>query len=1301
MQPRHDAERINPMKVHARQLRVFYGLLLGFGMITLLSVPRAGALTQQELLVKVGSSGSGAGQLNLAGPVATDPVNGHIFVVDGGNSRVDEFTPWGNFAKAFGWDVAPAGVNEQQEVTVKATAGQFKLSFGASSTSDLEHDATAAEVEAALNALSSISSGGGAVRVEKGASDDASSRYVVSFTTGPVREADVAQVSAADGTVPLSGGAPSSSAVVRTRADGTVPETGLESCTTESGCQAGSTGTGAGQVGFGGGIAVDGNGNVYLRNASEANQRVQKFDSAGRFVLMFGGEVDKTTHANICTAASSDECGAGVPGTGPGAFEGGRGIAVGPTGRVFVADKERIEEFDAEGTYLASIPVSGKSVRELAVDPTSGAFFATFEKEADVDKLSATGAELCSFAAAQPDFIAGAADGSIYVANSLDEVGLRRYMLIQYDGGCPGTKVAEFPLSEGLNIRHEVGALATNTAGDLLIARIQREDGPYLREDFIEVYGPPPVNFEPPPEVPPTITAQYASSVDPEDATVHAEVNPHFWTDVRYYVEYGTGKCSEGGCEQVQPLPPGALLTAKVTANPIAGPGVLLQGLQPGTTYHYRFAAASGGGGPVRGVGGEVGLDGSESTLLTPARPDSPEAGCANAGFRIGASSRLPDCRAYEMVSPVDKNNGDIFDLHNISEYQVGLRQSAPGGDSIAYSSYRAFGDAVGATTSAQYLAARGPGGWSSQSLSPPRSRKGVFGEGGATDGEFWAFSSDLCSSWLVSPDPVPLAPGGIENFPNLYRRQNCPESYEALTTAQLAGAAPSGAGEAPELQGFSADGSKSVFQLPAKVTGKGTENPSQAYEASGGQVSLLCILPDEAPLGGGCSAGTAPARNFRENRQSSVWHAVSADGSRVYWTAAASGPGKIYLRLDGTSTVPVSATATSKAAQFLGASADGSKALFTVADPSTALNENLYEYDLATEESTLIAGEVPGIAGASEDLSHLYFVSREAIGGAGASGAANLYLHHEGTNTFIATLAGTDVETNEEGHFSDIAREPVYRVARATPDGRHLLFMSFNRLTGFDNTDVGSGHAAMEVFEYSTATNAVDCISCNPAGARPTGRVVKAPNGAEMWLAALVPAGENQLYVPRAQSEDGNRIFFNSYDGLVAGDTNGRADVYEWERPGSGGCGESSAAYSPSNGGCISLISSGTSPVDSEFVDSSADGRDAFLTTDASLLPQDPGLIDLYDARAGGGFPPPTSQPAACEGEACQGPYSPPNDPTPASATFHGAGNVKEGVSSRCAKGKARRKGRCVAKKKRRHAKEQKHAKSNRRSHR
>jgi hypothetical protein len=106
--------------------------------------------------------------------------------------------------------------------------------------------------------------------------------------------------------------------------------------------------------------------------------------------------------------------------------------------------------------------------------------------------------------------------------------------------------------------------------------------------------------------------------------------------------------------------------------------------------------------------------------------------------------------------------------------------------------------------------------------------------------------------------------------------------------------------------------------------------------------------------------------------------------------------------------------------------------------------------------------------------------------------------------------------------------------------------------------------------------------------------------------------------------------LFFESQDALVAQDVNGQVqDVYEWEPQGVGSCARVS--------GCVSLISSGTSPTDSMFMDSSANGSDVFFITRQSLLGRDQDhYLDLYDARVDGGFT--EASTAQCAGEGCRG---------------------------------------------------------------
>jgi hypothetical protein len=129
--------------------------------------------------------------------------------------------------------------------------------------------------------------------------------------------------------------------------------------------------------------------------------------------------------------------------------------------------------------------------------------------------------------------------------------------------------------------------------------------------------------------------------------------------------------------------------------------------------------------------------------------------------------------------------------------------------------------------------------------------------------------------------------------------------------------------------------------------------------------------------------------------------------------------------------------------------------------------------------------------------------------------------------------------------------------------------------------------------------------------------------------------------------------VFFDSAAPLVAQDTNGRQDVYEWEREGTGSCSVGSGV----NGGCVSLLSGGTSEADSWFIGASESGNDAFIATRAQLSSDDRNdAFDLYDARVDGVQP--VTAPL-CTGTGCQGvPARPPVFATPSSVTFSGVGN-------------------------------------------
>ena len=288
----------------------------------------------------------------------------------------------------------------------------------------------------------------------------------------------------------------------------------------------------------------------------------------------------------------------------------------------------------------------------------------------------------------------------------------------------------------------------------------------------------------------------------------------------------------------------------------------------------------------------------------------------------------------------------------------------------------------------------------------------------------------------------------------------------------------------------------------------------------------------------------------------------------------------------------------------------------------------------------------------AGEDGAYLYFVANGVLAPNATSGdcshaeagqelgdTCNLYRRHDGATTFIATLSGKDDLVGLGGaagfDIGDWQPGLGFRTAEVTPDGDNLVFESYRSLTGYNSNGLS------EVFVYDTDLGHVFCASCNPSG--------EPPSNTETHAAAYLPESTTTTYLPRWISGDGSRVFFDSVEPLVPQASNGRQDVYEWERDGTGICQDSE--------GCIYLISGATSSDNSYLLDASASGNDVFFVTRAKLVPQDTNNnFNLFDARVGGVQPLATQ---VCSGTGCQG--VPPERPilqTPASATFSGVGN-------------------------------------------
>jgi hypothetical protein len=455
-----------------------------------------------------------------------------------------------------------------------------------------------------------------------------------------------------------------------------------------------------------------------------------------------------------------------------------------------------------------------------------------------------------------------------------------------------------------------------------------------------------------------------------------------------------------------------------------------------------------------------------------------------------------------------------------------------------------------------------------------------------------------------VSPDGAPFQlfdPGlgaALMALPWGCSAAPCPRQFGRLDVGT---GAVEGSVARPDLKapGAAADLSTVVLSTCAKLTPEAVEVPAGStcdpaatnlYGWSSTGLASINLLP-----GAGVSAPGATLASSAD--------AVSADGSRTYFTHGAN----IYLRAGG-ETVQVDAAAGGDGS-FETASRDGAVAYYTAAG-------HLYRFGAAGGTSADLTpdGGVEGVLGTSADGAHTYFQT-----------AAGLQ-HVQGSTVTALGIAADPADY-----------PPATGSARVGANG-NLAFLASAEWPGADN----AGNA--QVFLYSAAADTLACVSCNPTGIRSKGPARIAPptrNGAG--------PSASSAYRPRALSDAGTRLYFESPDPLVLGDTNNALDVYQWQAQGIGDCGRS--------GGCVALISSGRATGGSRFLDASASGEEVYFLTGESLVKADPGAADVYVARVGGGFSEP-SIPIPCLGDACQPIPAQPADPVMATALIRAEAN-------------------------------------------
>jgi hypothetical protein len=761
--------------------------------------------------------------------------------------------------------------------------------------------------------------------------------------------------------------------------------------------------------------------------------------------------------------------------------------------------------------------------------------------------------------------------------------------------------------------------------------------------------------FEPPGILPPEVDEASVLNIGENEAEIQATVDPN-GGDTEYVVEYVTQQAfeEEGFLSALvagEGTIPGASLPTRVS--------VPIEGLSPGVAYRVRVLAEN-----------EVGEAEPITERVFSTYLDVPvSAGpCPNDSFRIGFSAALPDCRAYELVTPPDTNGRPVRGASFAGD-QFSRELSSPAGDVVSFlieGGVLPGMEGVGGLEGDPYKATRGPSGWTTTSNGPRGSEASVIQPGGVSSDQAFSF-------WRGRGAGSAVVEGKETHFIRY------PDGHSELIGVGSLGTDPGAVGRF-----ITQGGTHIIFQtriltpeVPQQLEPNAPPTGTEAvYDRAGNGVThVVSLLPGNvAPVAG----------------QHATYLGASADGSGIAFEIGDT----LYLRKDNAVTFEIG-----ESVEFAGVSGDGER-IFYVEEG------DLYAFDAGTEGTiafTSVGNVTP--VNIALDGTRAYFVTTSVIPGGGQNpngafakaGQQNLYLSEEGNATFVATVTPRDVQGEAvngvqldglglwtralDQPLSEVVDQLVRDPSRLTPDGAVMLFQSRAILDGYD-----SGNFA-QIYRYDRTADRLECISCIPTG-------VPANGGASLQTPTVVQSLRTDApsslfgFVPNLRA-DGKRAFFESEEALVSTDTNGAKDVYEWEEQGVGSCERAS--------GCVYLISSGRGAQNSYLFGHSDSGDDVFFTTNDVLTGFDLGATtSVYDARVGGGFPEPAKE--ICVAEGCRTEPPPPPAVIPAGKAGPGDGNFKPRRKSRaCPKGKrkVKRNGkvRCVKK----HRKHQRKAGSRR----
>jgi hypothetical protein len=696
---------------------------------------------------------------------------------------------------------------------------------------------------------------------------------------------------------------------------------------------------------------------------------------------------------------------------------------------------------------------------------------------------------------------------------------------------------------------------------------------------------------------------------------------------------------------------------------------------------------------------------------------------CSNEILRPTLGSTfLPDCRAYEAVTPTYKEGYPFF----VGSY------SRDGSKAILYSLANIAdspGDGESLLYGQLYLALRTASGWHLSSLNPSLAEfvGQIPEEFEANSGEtLWMqhrpeqseLTRDLYIRSAVGDFSLigPLSPpvGSQEEANNTIETEARTLDLPVAATHDYSHViifAENNTVYWKQLDDTEGDAG-SLYEYT------GTDNSTPTLVGvEGGKGSTQLIGRCGTQLGGG--------------RGGSAYNALSSDGETIFFTVepkeseSCSAPTpapasqELYARVHGSpsaamaaETVHVSANKCTVACgaesgkNFEGASEDGKHLFFTSTQKLTnnavdgtsggnaaerrgcaAIHEgagcDLYEYDFDGSENErlrFVADGVLGVAAIAEDGSRVYFVSHSQLVGTGPSeGQPNLYVYDAASErvAFIATL-------NSEEDAGDWRRKFERPVEVAGEGGRYLLFESVAHLTPDDTS------SQRQLFEYDAVTGELVRVTKGEDSFNENGNGVTAgiePIALEGFVEHLGNNFDFKSVTDRQNvSLDGRTVFFET-----AGELSPRAlsagvgctSLYEFH---SGGLLREGVVSLVSDGRDVQSNKGSTCGAQFQGVDESG-GNVLFTSADSLVGPSGVDGVerDVFDARVGGGFAP-AGESGLCGLGSCEGGVSgPPVFGAPASVGEVGeapvapvvspSGNQKGASHKKAKKGKAKKK--------------------------